>query len=393
MKKTAAALFAGLIVAALAVLAGQPAAGPSQAGGAQSGAGAPGAGPGTDMPFPLQTLPGFQVELVNSRIRGARFIAAAPNGEILVALISEGRVVAIDPAAPPTAEPRTVLSGLQTPNAPVFHGRDLYVGTYTGIVRIRNYPEGSPEVLVDNLPRHRGHVNRSLAVAADGTMYISVGSSCNVCQESDSRLATIFVFDPGSRQGRIHARGLRNASGMDFDAQGRLWAVVNQRDNLRPEHTDLPGDELVRVQAGGDYGWPWSYPVPGRRLPNPEFPNTDTSRFLPADWLFQAHSAPLQIAFYETGGGASGEFPAEWNNRLFVAFHGSWNRQPPTGYKVIAVQVDAAGRVLGERDFVWGWLDSNGRVRGRPVGVTQGTDGALYISDDTGYLFRVVHRR
>jgi glucose/arabinose dehydrogenase len=230
--------------------------------------------------------------------------------------------------------------------------------------------------VVNDLPAGSGHLNRALAIDAQGRIFVSSGSSCNVCRESDPRKATILRYEADGTKGMIYASGLRNASGLAFDDHGQLWAVVNQRDNLVPNHTDLPPDEFNRIQQGGNYGWPFAYPVGSRRVPNPEFPDADVSAFLPTTLNLQAHSAPLQLAFDER------------TQTFFIAYHGSWNRSPATGYKVVTVQV-VDGKPQPPQDFATGWLTPQGEVLGRPVGVALGHDGSLFISDDRGYIFRV----
>jgi glucose/arabinose dehydrogenase len=337
------------------------------------------------MPFALEVPTGFRIEVVSNRIDGARFLAAAPNGDIIVSEIGRGQVVAVRPGSPLGTEPVVIARGLEKPNGLAFRGNDLYIATWSGIVVIPDYPrgKGSPRVLFDDMPRNGDHNARALALAADGSIYISSGSDCNVCVEHDPRLATILHYSPDGREGRIYASGLRNASGLALDHEGRLWAVVNQRDNLTPDHTDLPPEELDLVREGGNYGWPTCYPAGSRRLPNPEFGSASCAGMLPTTLNFQAHSAPLQAVFYD-----GMLFPQRYRGALFVAFHGSWNRQPPTGYKVVAVTF-ADGRPTGVEDFVTGWLTNTSRVLGRPVGLAVAADGSLYISDDTGYLFHV----
>jgi len=343
----------------------------------------------SSLPFPLTVPTGFQISLVSNQVPGARFLAVAPNGDVIVSLIRRGRVVAIHPGAPVDAPPALVADGLDLPNGLVFHGDDLYIGTWTGAAVVRDYSRttsGATTMLFDDMPRNRGHNARAIAVAADGSVFISSGSDCNVCTESDPRLATILRYNPDGSDGEIFATGLRNASGLAFDTAGRLWAVVNQRDNLIPDHTDLPPDELDLIVEGGNYGWPNCYPIGRRRVANPEYPGADCSRALPTAIGFQAHSAPLGMTFY-TGN----QFPPSYRGSLFVAFHGSWNRTPPTGYKVVSVTF-GNGRPIEVRNFVTGWLTSSYQVRGRPVGVAVGTDGSLFISDDRGYIFKVTYR-
>jgi len=352
-----------------------------------SGSEARQAAPAAPLPFPIRLPDGFRIQLVSRMIPGARFLAVAPNGDVLVSLIGRGTVVAIRPGDPVDAPPLVVASDLERPNGLAFRGSDLYIATWSGVVLIPDYPRGigSPRPLFSDLPHNADHNARALALAPDGGIFVSSGSDCNICLERDRRLATVMRYEADGSGGRIFASGLRNASGLAFDAEGRLWAVVNQRDNLEPDHRDLPPDELDLVREGADYGWPFAYPDRGGvRRANPEFPGSATSSFVPADFGFQAHSAPLQAAFY-TGGG----FPSSYRGSLFVAFHGSWNRDPPTGYKVVVVRF-AGGKPASVEDFAVGWL-AGGQVLGRPVGVAFSATGELYVSDDHGYLFKIVY--
>lgn len=337
------------------------------------------------LPFPLRVPDGFRIETVSRQVDGARFLAVAPDGDVIVSEISRGQVVAVDPGAPSSAAPRVVARGLSRPNGLAFRGNDLYIATWSGIVVIPDYPRGigSPRVLFSDMPRNGDHNARAMALASDGTIYVSSGSDCNICRESDPRLATILQYRADGTGGRIYASGLRNASGLAMDASGRLWAVVNQRDNLTPDHTNLPTEEVDLVQEAGDYGWPSCYPDGAVRRPNPEFAGASCEKVLPSTFSLPAHNAPLQAVFYQAA-----QFPARLRGALFVALHGSWNRNPPDGYKVVAVRFED-GRPVAAEDFVTGWLTTSYRVLGRPVGVAVAADGSLYISDDTGYLFRV----
>jgi glucose/arabinose dehydrogenase len=170
----------------------------------------------------------------------------------------------------------------------------------------------------------------------------------------------------------VFARGLRNAVGIAFDGQGRLWGVVNGRDLLGD---DFPPEILVQIKDGRHYGWPHCN---GRRVPDPDQgrPGFCETVELP-DLEMQAHMAPLGLAFY---GGQM--FPPEYRGDAFIGFHGSWNRSTKVGYKVGRVRM-REGRPAVLEDFATGWLAGE-RVWGRPVDVSVGPDGALYVSDDLG---------
>ena len=340
------------------------------------------------------TVPaGFHVEVVSNQVPGARFIAVAPNGDLIVSETSRGRVVAIHPGSPADATPTVILSGESLPHGLAFRGDDLYVATWAGVLKGPYSREAGykPQALFSDMPEAGDHNNRSLALAADGTIFVSSGSDCNVCVEMNPRLATVLRYEPDGRNGAIYARGLRNASGMAFDSHGVLWAVVNQRDNIGPTQAvtdNLPPDELVRVRPQADYGWPYCYPTQHKLLPNPEFgdPKKCTDG-MPADFEIQAHAAPLGIVFYDAR-----SYPARYRGAAFVALHGSWNRSVPSGDKVIAI-LFRNGRPDKVEDFVTGWLQPSGRYAGRPVGVAIAPDGSLYISDDTGFIYKVRYAR
>ena len=314
-------------------------------------------------------------------------MAFAPNGDLVVSELGFDRVVAITKNAVPGDEPRVVLNGVPLAHGVAFRGNELYVAGWAGVTRLRypNVPGATPTVLFSDMPRGPVHNHRALAIAPDGSIFVSSGSTCNICIEADPRFAAILRYDADGSHGRIYANGLRNASGLAFDDDGKLWAVVNERDWLGD---DLPPDEIVEVKDGGYYGWPYCRAAEGRPVPNPEY--NDELKCAKAEssaMTFQAHSAPLQIAFYR-----GTQFPARYRGALFIAFHGSWNRSVKTGYKVVAVFF-ANGRPQRVEDFVTGWLEPGERVTGRPVGVAVAPDGSLYISDDQGgTIYKVTYK-
>ncbi|HME80979.1 MAG TPA: PQQ-dependent sugar dehydrogenase [Candidatus Eremiobacteraceae bacterium] len=338
----------------------------------------------------LNLLPGFKITMVAENVPGARFMTVAPNGDLIISETGNGQVVAIKAGAPYDAPPTVLASGLQRPHGLGFHGNDLYIATWTGFSVIKNYPAGTTtQTLYNGLPQNGDHNNRSLAIAPDGSIFESSGSDTNLGNEGSQILATIIHANGDGSNPQIYATGVRNGSGLAFDQSGQLWMVVNQRDDLPPNHTDLPVDEFDKVVAGGNYGWPQCYPdLTGARQINPDLatPAPNCNGQLPTTQPLQAHSAPLGIVFYY-----GSMFPATYKGGAFVAFHGSWDRSPPTGYKVVFVPF--AGGVPGApMDFVSGWLTPGNSVTGRPVGLAVGPDGSLYISDDSnGYIYRVTY--
>jgi glucose/arabinose dehydrogenase len=336
----------------------------------------------------LHVPAGFHITLVAANLTNARFMAFAPNGDLIVAQTVPGRVVAVHPHGPPTQTSATVLDGLTLPHGIAFRGNDLYVATWSSVLRVRYPPaRGKPPItLVGDLPIGGDHNRRALALGVDGSIFVSSGSTCNVCSEPDTRFATILRYDANGKNGGIYASGLRNASGLAFDGAGRLWAVVNERDYLGD---DTPPEELIAVRRGAFYGWPYCMPAGRRKVSDPDMGSPGRcSNAVAEDFDFQAHSAPLAIAFYN-----GSAFPKEYAGAAFVAFHGSWNRSVPTGYKIVVVRF-AGGKPVSVQDFATGWLHSDGRFSGRPAGLAVGPDGALYVSDDYGgNIYRISYGR
>jgi cytochrome c553 len=212
-------------------------------------------------------------------------------------------------------------------------------------------------------------------------MYVSVGSSCNVCEEEDPRRAALLRFRPDGSGAEIHATGLRNTVGFDWRPEdGALYGTDNGRDLLGD---DFPPCELNRIVAGGFYGWPVAN---GERRPDPDHGAGQEERIaasLPPVHGFRAHTAPLGIRFVR---GATA--PPALRGAALVALHGSWNRTRKDGYEVVSLHWGADGRIE-ERRFVWGFLEDED-VIGRPVDVAEGPDGAFYVSDDyAGAIYRV----
>ncbi len=279
------------------------------------------------------------------------------------------------------------ISGLDYPHGIDYYDGWFYIAEERRVIRVRDddgdlvADEDSREVLIDNIPTG-GHYTRTVKVH-EGELYLSVGSSCNVCYESSEMRAAVSKSELDGSNLTVFAKGLRNSVGMVFHPDtGSLYVTENGRDWLGE---DLPPDEINLVREGGDYGWPDCY---GQNIYDTDFnemeegdPCNDTGR-IPAFVDLQAHSAPLGLAFYD------GEnFPVEYKGDLFVCFHGSWNRQEPTGYKIVNIDMDT----LRVKDFATGWLKA-ATISGRPVDVIVAEDGSLFISDDNaGKIYRIYY--
>ncbi len=336
----------------------------------------------------LKTPPGFRVSIF-ARVPGARMMAFSPAGVLLVTSTESGKVFAL-PASRRRGEakPVLVLSDLNRPHGIAFLHGELYLAETDRIRRYawdeRKLRATSPS-MVARLPGDGEHFTRTILFAR-GKLYASVGSDCNVCIERDPDRAAVLEMNEDGRNAHVFASGLRNAVGMALNPRTRtVWVTENGRDELGE---NIPPDEIDDLgKTGGDFGFPYCY---GDRVPDPAYQGEGEKRCpstIPPVIDLQAHSAPLGLAFYE---GTS--FPPEYRNSLFVAYHGSWNRRIPTGYKVVRIPLNAKGESQGQVvDFITGWMPDHDRaaVMGRPVDIVFGPDGALYISDDDA---RVIYR-
>ncbi len=342
-------------------------------------------------PADIAVPAGFRVDVFAAGLTGARHLAVSPEGTLVVARRTE--IVALpDANGDGRAEPEVLLSGLTYAHSLAFANGFLYFTTTPALMRVRwanGRPDGVPERLAD-LPTSTPslHTSRSLVVGRDGRLYVSIGSSCNVCVEPDARRTTIQVFDADGKNGRTFASGLRNAVGMAWHPEtGALWTTDIGQDQLSET---LPPDEIDIVEEGRHYGYPFYY---GRGVPNtvPEVQNVTrpvtAEQAVPPVVELPAHTTPLGLAFY-----AGTQFPAPYRQALFVSMKGSSTIPSKVGYKLVRV-VMKDGRPAGVEDFATGWL-KDGEVSGRPVGLATGADGALYVADDNkGFIYRISYGR
>ena len=325
-------------------------------------------------------------------VKNARFLRFTATGDLLVTQPREGRVLLLerDKDGDGRADGRhVVLEGLNRPHGMDFHDGWLYVGETDAIGRARFDPStgrvaGAFERVVTGLPGGGNHWTRTVRFGPDGWMYVSIGSSCNVCEEKDRRRAAIVRYRPDGTGEQVFATGLRNSVGFDWrPADGQLYATDNGRDLLGD---DFPPCELNRIVEGGFYGWPIAN---GERVPDPDYGKGQEGRIaasISPVHGFRAHNAPLGIVFLR-----SDRAPAEYRGAAIVALHGSWNRTRKDGYKVVSLHWNPDGKIE-ERDFMTGFLSptNDEDVIGRPVDVAEGPDGAAYVSDDyAGSIYRV----
>lgn len=343
----------------------------------------------------LRLPQGFVLTRFATGLDNARFLRVTERGDVVVSQPREGRVTLLlaDTTGDGVSEGSIPLvSGLDRPHGLALREGYLYVAEMTAVGRIgfdaaTGKTTGAFERVITGLPGGGNHWTRTIGFGPDGFLYVSVGSSCNVCIEADPRRAAISRYDPATWQGKIFATGLRNSVGFAWrtvsdgtESETELIATDNGRDLLG---NDFPPCELNRIVEGGSYGWPFAN---GDRVKDPDFGTgheREIASSLPPIHTFAAHNAPLGIAFLD-----STATPAAYRGAALVALHGSWNRTSKDGYKVVSLHWDAAGNIT-QRDFMTGFLkDEN--VSGRPVDIAQGEDGTIYISDDySGSVFRV----
>ncbi|MET0258437.1 MAG: sorbosone dehydrogenase family protein [Methylobacterium sp.] len=278
------------------------------------------------------------------------------------------------------------LKNLHSPFGMALVGGDLYVANADALVKVP-YQEGqteitaTPEKVVDLPSGINHHWTKNVIASADGRkLYVTVGSNSNVGEnglDKETGRAAIWVYDIASKDFRAFATGLRNPNGLALEPQtGALWTAVNERDEIG---SDLVPDYITHVQEGGFYGWPWAYwgtNADARVQPaNPD----KVAKSIAPDYAVGTHTASLGIAF-----SANSALPEAWKSGLFVAQHGSWNRRPKSGYKVLYVPF-ADGKPAGKPiDALTGFLNADEKAQGRPVDVTLDKGGALLVTDDVG---------
>jgi glucose/arabinose dehydrogenase len=336
----------------------------------------------------LRTAPGFTVQVYSADVPLARVMLFTPDGDLIVSRTRGDEVVLLerDRNGDGKADGQRVLfKALDGPHGLALHDGWLYVAERTAIGRVRfdsasGQLAGNYEYILTGLTKDGQHTTRTIGFGPDGWLFLAQGSTCNVCIEQDPRRATIMRLRPDGTGAEIYATGLRNSVGFDWAPwDGGLYATDNGRDLLGD---DFPPCELNRIEQGRFYGWPF---VNGLGVADPDFGGQYTGDVPPTDPVhgFRPHNAPLGIHFLRAA-----RVPAGYERTALVALHGSWNRTVPDGYKVVALHWHDDG-TIEETDFLSGFLNADG-VIGRPAFITEGPDGAIYVSDDyAGVIYRV----
>ncbi|SEB51056.1 PQQ-dependent sugar dehydrogenase [Terriglobus roseus] len=352
--------------------------------------------------------PGYKVTLyAEGDFKQPRLVRTAPNGDLFVVDVAAKTIVVLRGVGPDgKAAQRAVFADTGMDRAfglsfwPAKNPKYVYVGNISSVVRFPYTPgqmkaSGPAEVIVKDLPGAGGHFTRDVVFSKDDSrMFVSVGSGSNVddpdTHPGEFHRADVLEYKPDGTFVKVFASGIRNCVGEAINPiTGDLWCSVNERDQLG---NHLVPDYITSVKEGGFYGWPWFYmggPSGGIQDPRHAGKHPELqSKVITPDVLMQPHNGSLQMTFYD-----GKAMPGVATGDIFAAEHGSWNREPRTGYEVAHIPMKNGKPTTGEyEDFVTGFVNSEGGVWGRPVGITTAKDGALIIVDDgSNIVWRVAY--
>jgi Raf kinase inhibitor-like YbhB/YbcL family protein len=341
----------------------------------------------------IKAPPGFKVTLFAQGLKNARIIAVAPNGNIYVSRRDQGDVLLLkmnamgeQDGAPVIVAHRSGAHGL------AIRDNKLYLATVKQLFVADLKPDGQLgplKLLIKDLADAGQHADRTIAFGPDGQLYMSVGATCNACNEDNPENATMLRITPDGKTRRIFATGLRNTIGFDWNpSSGELWGLDNGIDFLGD---DSQPEELNKIEFGKQYGWPHVY---GAGDINPQ--STPAGGITKEEWKarstpqvlgYTAHAAPMQLVFYRAHA-----FPSEYVGDAFATMRGSWNRAKASGYEIVRIHF-VNGRPQSIEPFVAGFLTDNGTTHiARPMGLAVARDGSLLMADDAnGGIFRVAY--
>lgn len=347
------------------------------------------------IPRPAGVVPaaprGFTVSVYASGLSDPRWMAMAPNGDVFLAETGSGDIKILR-GKDKAEKVATFASGFNRPHGLAFHGGALYVGDTEAVWRLE-YKDGTltagkkTRVTTQSFGGDSDHFTRDIAFAPDGTLYVAVGSGANIDEGEPATRAAVNKVEADGKLTQ-YATGIRNPVGIAFyPGTSTLWVSVNERDGYGD---GLVPDYLTHLEKGAFYGWPYAYighhPDPTYGSKRPDL----VAKTVTPDLLFQSHSAPLGLVFYD-----GAQFPKDYKGDAFVSLHGSWNSGTPTGYKVVHVKFANGKPVGGYDDFLTGFAKPGtnpAEVWGRPAGLLVAEDGSLLVADDAGKtIWRVAY--
>jgi glucose/arabinose dehydrogenase len=352
--------------------------------------------PATDAMMNQLKLPeGFTVQKFADGLGKPRMMTVAEDGTVYVTRRDPGDVWMLgDTNGDGEADVKKIVAQKPQMHGIAIRGNQMYLTTVRSIYIANRKPDGTLGQLreiISDLPDGGQHANRTIAFGPDRMLYITVGSTCNACDETNDNNATILRANPDGSNRQVYASGLRNTIGFGWHPTTRqMYGMDHGIDWLGDNEQK---EELNYIQQNKRYGWPYIY-ADGKYNPADEPPNGITL----AEWakmsvepvqLYTAHSAPMQMTFY-----TANQFPAEYKNDAFVAMRGSWNRKPPSGHEVVRIRFDKSGKPVAIEPFLTGFLvqmknGDYGRFA-RPTGIAMAKDGSLLVGDNmNGVIYRI----
>lgn len=348
-----------------------------------------------DLLAELQAPEGFEISVFASGLTNPRMMVVVSEGTVLVTQRSANNVLALrDTDGDGAVDESEVVAS----NLPYVHGlaireNQLYMAGEKTIWVADLESDGTlgePAVLVDDLPEGGQHPNNTIAIGPDDMLYISIGSTCNACPETNPENATLLRMNPDGSERIIYASGLRNTLGWGWHPEtGELWGMDMGSDWRGDEQ---PPDELNHIEHGNNYGWPFCFADRQvdeytSQLPTGSTPEQYCEQTEGAALTYEAHSSPLDLVYY-----TADQFPEEYQGDAFVTMRGSWNREQPVGYKVVHLTFED-GQPVEFNDFITGWLLDDGEAQfGRVAGLVLLPDGSMLIAEDTnGVIYRVAY--
>ena len=332
---------------------------------------------------------GFRLRVFASDLTNPRVIKRLQSGDFVLSQPYKGEVILLQGDNDGDGQSdgrRVLLTNLDRPHGLAFYQDWLYVAESGAVGRVlfdqdTGKVTGEYETIITDLPSGGNHWSRTIRFGPDGLLYLSIGSSCNVCVEENPLRSTMTRYQPDGSQREILATGLRNSVDFDWNSSGELYATENGRDLLGD---NFPPDELNKIVSGGFYGWPFAS---GDNILDPDYGSgheVDIAKAIIPAHNFRAHNAPLGMMFYQGDGIPS------LKGAAVVALHGSWNRSVKDGYKVVSLHWQNG--VIKEKELVTGF-EKDGDVIGRPAFVEQGDEGDIFITDDfSGTVYRLTYQ-